>query len=110
MAGRPQVERVDVLLRVSHVTPGPSCAAILASLCESSCCICQVLQARGETAVSPGERNNLHPLLVPLSRAAPRADSAPLTCMLRRVSLSGSGGAERVGVIAVVTECCWHCQ
>ena len=88
----------------------PSCAATLAKLCELSCCICQVLQARGETAVSPGERNNLHPLLVPLSRAAPGSDGAPLTCMLRRVSLSGSGGAERVRAGAVVTERCWHCQ
>lgn len=45
----------------------------------------QVLQAQGQTLVSPEDRAGLHPLLIPLAQQQPGPDQAgpTVTCLLR---------------------------
>ena len=52
----------------------------------------QVLQAQNHEVVSPSDRSNLHPLVIPLAAHQPsQGQSEPVyTCLLRQVTLSSA--------------------
>lgn len=52
----------------------------------------QVLEAQKHEIVSPSDRSNLHPLVIPLAAQQPsQGQSEPMyTCLLRQVTLSNA--------------------
>lgn len=52
----------------------------------------QVLQAQNQVIVSPSDRSNLHPLVIPLSaqQSSNGQSDTVYTCLLRQVTLSNS--------------------
>lgn len=58
----------------------------------------QVLEAQNHEIVSPSDRSNLHPLVIPLAVQQPRKGlSEPMyTCLLRQVTLSNAGDQVRL--------------
>ena len=63
----------------------------LSSTCSKVLCWdAQVLQAQNQEIVSPSDRSNLHPLVIPLAVQQPSNGQAePMyTCLLRQVTLS----------------------
>lgn len=61
----------------------------------------QVLEAQNHEIVSPSDRSNLHPLVIPLAAQQPsQGQSDPMyTCLLRQVTLSNA--SDQVMVLAV---------
>ena len=60
----------------------------------------QVLEAQNHEVVSPSDRSNLHPLVIPLAaQQSSQGQSEPMyTCLLRQVTLSNTN--EQVCVIS----------